>query len=347
LKPVPETLNPAGRPVLCFGEILWDSLPQGLFPGGAPVNVAFHLRQLGLDAVPVTAVGRDFLGDELLRRMKRWGLPADGVTRNEQPTGAVLVELNEAGVPKFNILENVAWDQLELNEAIRALAPQTSAVIYGTLAQRCEPNRKLLGELLELATHHSQHRTGGLQKERETSIITPHPACGHPLPSSDEGRGQGEGSSFDQIARSALRIFDVNLRPPYDMKVVWELAAKAQVIKLNHDELHTLMDGCFGVADFEPAVRAFAGRTGCGTICVTAGARGAGLLLNDRWHWADARPVVVKDTVGSGDSFLASMTRSLLAGNETPQQMLERACRLAEFVATQEGAMPPHPEQFS
>jgi fructokinase len=53
--------------------------------------------------------------------------------------------------------------------------------------------------------------------------------------------------------------------------------------------------------------------------------------------------VQVKDTVGAGDAFLASLTRSLLAGNETPLQMLERACRLAEYVATQEGAMPPHP----
>ena len=51
-------------PVLCFGEILWDSLPEGLFPGGAPFNVAYHLRRLGARAVPVTAVGRDTLGDE-------------------------------------------------------------------------------------------------------------------------------------------------------------------------------------------------------------------------------------------------------------------------------------------
>ena len=48
------------KTILCFGEVLWDSLPRGIFPGGAPVNVAYHLTQFGHHAVPVTAVGRDF-----------------------------------------------------------------------------------------------------------------------------------------------------------------------------------------------------------------------------------------------------------------------------------------------
>ena len=41
------------RPIICFGEILWDSLPRGLFPGGAPMNVAYHLKQLGAHPIPV------------------------------------------------------------------------------------------------------------------------------------------------------------------------------------------------------------------------------------------------------------------------------------------------------
>lgn len=296
--PEPSVQNPAPAvtaPVLCFGEILWDSLPQGLFPGGAPVNVAYHLQRLGLRPVPVTAVGGDFLGDELLRRLKRWGLPADGVTVcRDLPTGAVLVELDASGVPRFTILENVAWDRIEPNAAVESLAPTAAAVIYGTLAQRGEHNRQRLGRLL------------------------------------------------DRAAR-ALRIFDVNLRPPFDRReVVWPLAARAQVIKLNHDELRTLLGGRPASGQLEAAARAFATKAGCGTICVTAGPRGAGLLLDGQWHWADARPVAVKDTVGSGDAFLASLTRSLLLRDAPPRLMLERACRLAEFVATQDGAMPAY-----
>jgi fructokinase len=42
---------------LCFGEILWDSLPAALFPGGAPFNVGYHLHKLGADVRIVSAVG--------------------------------------------------------------------------------------------------------------------------------------------------------------------------------------------------------------------------------------------------------------------------------------------------
>jgi fructokinase len=286
----------AARPltVLCFGEILWDSLPQGLFPGGAPVNVAYHLRQLGLRAVPVTAVGRDFLGDELLRRLRRWEMPAEGVSRNASPTGAVLVELDRAGVPVFRILDDVAWDQIELKDNVRTLAREASAVIFGTLAQRSAHNLRRLGELLDLA----------------------------------EG---------------ARRIYDVNLRPPFDSRAtVQSLTSRAEVIKLNHDELLRLTDGRFPEDRLEDAARAFVSERGCRTLCVTAGARGAGLLQENGWHWERTRPVKVRDTVGAGDSFLASLTRDLLAGDVPPPRMLERACRLAEFVASREGAMPAY-----
>ena len=36
--------------VLCVGEVLWDALPEGLFLGGAPFNVACHLRAAGITA---------------------------------------------------------------------------------------------------------------------------------------------------------------------------------------------------------------------------------------------------------------------------------------------------------
>lgn len=258
------------------------------------MNVAYHLGRLGMRPLALTAVGRDFPGDELLRRMHRWGMNTACVTTNEHPTGAVLVELNAAGIPQFNILEGVAWDHIQLNDAAREAARHARAIIYGTLAQRCAPNRECVLELFDLAPQ-------------------------------------------------ALRVFDVNLRPPADdPEVIQLLAARAQVIKLNHDELHRLTGRRFHENDCEPAARAFSRSTGCGTICVTAGPRGAGLLVNGNWHWADARPVQVRDTVGSGDSFLASLTRSLLSGSVAPQRMLEQACRLAEFVATQDGAMPAY-----
>ena len=73
-------LNPTQIPVpsaspltvLSFGEALWDVLPRGIFLGGAPLNVAYHLSQHGIRALPVSAIGRDFLGDEIRRRAAGW-----------------------------------------------------------------------------------------------------------------------------------------------------------------------------------------------------------------------------------------------------------------------------------
>src|SRR5882672_12493210 len=43
--------------ILCFGEVLWDALPEGLFLGGAPFNVACHLRATGARVTMVSRVG--------------------------------------------------------------------------------------------------------------------------------------------------------------------------------------------------------------------------------------------------------------------------------------------------
>jgi len=99
--------------VLCFGEILWDFLPSGLFAGGAPFNVAFHLHELGLDARPVSAVGRDLRGDELLRRLHDWKIPTDLVARHAgMPTGYVRARIAPAGDAHYDITRDVAWDRI-------------------------------------------------------------------------------------------------------------------------------------------------------------------------------------------------------------------------------------------
>ena len=55
--------------VICFGEVLWDFLPQGKEPGGAPMNVTYHLNKSGVPASLISKVGKDDLGDEILKVM--------------------------------------------------------------------------------------------------------------------------------------------------------------------------------------------------------------------------------------------------------------------------------------
>jgi fructokinase len=135
-----EAQGMSATTVICFGEVLWDCLPKGLFAGGAPINVAYHLRQFGINSLPLTAVGKDFLGREMLRRFGGWELSAELVSEVDQPTGAVIAELDSAGVASYTFLDDVAWDHIPLTEQIMEQAPSADAIVFGTLAQRSEGN---------------------------------------------------------------------------------------------------------------------------------------------------------------------------------------------------------------
>ncbi|MBA4136562.1 MAG: carbohydrate kinase [Opitutus sp.] len=135
--------------VICFGEMLWDILPEGLFPGGAPFNVAFHLRQFGLAPHVVTGVGRDLLGDELVLRLKNAGLDTLGVARHTGlPTGYVRATLSPAGDASYEIATEVAWDQIVTGEDTLRATVQARAVVFGSLALRSTFNRAALERLL-------------------------------------------------------------------------------------------------------------------------------------------------------------------------------------------------------
>ena len=130
----------AGNPkplVIGVGELLWDLLPCGKQPGGAPANFAYHARELGADSLVVSRVGGDPLGREIIHRLHGFGLRTDGITTDPAaPTGTVSVALDARGKPTFTIRENVAWDFLEASKGVLREAARADAVCFGTLAQR-------------------------------------------------------------------------------------------------------------------------------------------------------------------------------------------------------------------
>jgi fructokinase len=135
--------------ILCFGEVLWDCLPSGRLPGGAPLNVAYHLHRLGAEALMLSAVGTDALGDEMLTYLASRGLRTDFVARHRRlPTGLVTVALTAGGQPSYTIEEGVAWDDLGGTGAWRAAVPGAGALVCGSLAARTAANRATLDELL-------------------------------------------------------------------------------------------------------------------------------------------------------------------------------------------------------
>lgn len=134
--------------IICFGEVLWDCLPAGLFLGGAPYNVAAHLVQLGRSAVPVSALGNDQLGREVRRRMRLQEIDDCLVAEVHAPTGTVLVELQD-GQPSYAIVDDVAWDAIPWTEELAVAAAAAPACIYGSLAQRHSGNRVTLQKTLD------------------------------------------------------------------------------------------------------------------------------------------------------------------------------------------------------
>lgn len=137
-----------------------------------------------------------------------------------------------------------------------------------------------------------------------------------------------------------LRVFDVNLRPPYDDRSVVDASLRlADVVKLNDHELARLRDWV-GLPPHPDAALAELGTTfGCRIVCVTAGDEGARLWIDGTNVHHPGYDVDVADPVGAGDAFLAALLSGVLA--DWPlEALLPRANRLGAYVAAQPGAAP-------
>jgi fructokinase len=288
---MPVTSPPESRSeVLCIGELLWDALPGGLFLGGAPFNVACHLRAAGVSATIVTRIGADQLGDEAYRRVARYGVGTDLLQVDPLlPTGFVRVSVAEDGNAQYHIVEPAAWDNLETTRMLIERAAAAQAVVFGTLAQRSSITRETLRRILETRT---------------------------------------------------LKVLDVNLRPPYDdHEIIRDSLRRADVVKLNDDELRRLASWFDLRGDLRGTVVALAETFHCRTVCVTRGRNGAALWRDGRWTEHPGFEVEVRDTVGAGDAFLAVFLAGLLKGT-ADEPLLHHANLIGAYVVTQHGAVP-------
>lgn len=134
--------------VVGMGEALWDVLPEGKKIGGAPANFAYHVSQFGLPSAVVSAVGKDALGDEIIENFTSKGLN-HLIATVPYPTGTVQVEIDQAGIPQYDIKENVAWDNIPYTAMLENLAQRTKAVCFGSLAQRNIVSRKTINLFLD------------------------------------------------------------------------------------------------------------------------------------------------------------------------------------------------------
>ena len=134
--------------VVGLGEALWDVLPEGKKLGGAPANFAYHSGQFGLNSVAVSALGEDKLAEETIEQLEQKGLHYV-MPRVPYPTGTVQVELDDEGIPTYDIKENVAWDNIPFTDELKEVAVNTQAVCWGSLAQRNVVSRETIYKFLD------------------------------------------------------------------------------------------------------------------------------------------------------------------------------------------------------
>ncbi len=135
------------RQIIGLGEVLYDVLPEGAKLGGAPANFAYHASQFGFDAMAVSAVGNDALGDLALKTFDENGLKYI-IPRVPYPTGTVNISLDAGGVPTYTFTPDVAWDHIPFTPEMEAVAKEARAVCFGSLAQRSEASRKTIHQFL-------------------------------------------------------------------------------------------------------------------------------------------------------------------------------------------------------
>ena len=285
-----EYMNESKFNVVTFGEVLWDILPSGTVPGGAPMNVAFHLRQLGQNSTIITRIGNDEMGLSLKKYFSDLGVDTHYFqVDNQYETGKVFAKLLPGNEVNYDIVSPSAWDFILCDEQLIDLVKQSDYFIYGSLASRSAMSKKTLFQLLENAS---------------------------------------------------VKILDLNLRKPhYDKQILEELIQTATILKLNESELELITGWFSNYSSIEERVKVIADQFGIDHIVVTLGGDGAYMWMNNQSWWHKGYKVNVEDTIGSGDAFLAGLIHQIIK-KAAPNDMLDFACKLGAFVATQKGACP-------
>ncbi len=279
--------------IIGIGELVWDMLPAGRQLGGAPVNFAYWCNRLGAEGYPVSAVGDDEPGETALGMLAEAGLDLGYIQHNTWPTGRVEVSLSGAGIPEYDIVEQVAWDALTADTRTLELVARADAVCWGSLAQRSACSRNAIAALLDAAAPH------------------------------------------------CLKVFDINIRQQwYSREIIQDSLSKADVLKLNEDELPLLVE-LFDIGASGPeAVARLLERFGLRYVIYTAGASHSEIHTAEGLVSRLATPKVeVVDTVGAGDSFSAAFITSLLQGEEI-SNCHRKAVETAALVCTLHGAIP-------
>jgi fructokinase len=296
--------------IFAIGEVLWDMLPTGKKVGGAPGNFAYHCRKQGANAGMISRVGDDELGHELLDFYRSVGLPTDHIVIDpEHPTGAVDVELDADGQPRYVFRDDVAWDHLQADTDTLALLQTADAICYGTLAGRRAESLRAIQAMIAVPPETTL-------RIFDVNLRAPH--------------------YTRETVLALLETADVLKLNDEELPIIAEM--------LGHNS-NDVMDS--SDAGLIALAKRLIDRYGYKVLVLTRGERGSLLLTAADtalgYCMSDYRshPVQVVDTVGAGDAFTAATVIGFLAGR--PLDEINRtASDLAAKVCMFPGAMTPY-----
>lgn len=138
--------------VVCFGEILWDILPSGTVPGGAPMNVAYHLHKLGKNPALVTRIGLDDMGRELVDIFSGHGICTEYFQLDyAHETGKVYGTLKDNNEMVYAFATQSAWDFIQWEDGFAKLVADAAFFVFGSLGSRNTVSKETLLKMMENA----------------------------------------------------------------------------------------------------------------------------------------------------------------------------------------------------
>lgn len=295
--------------VVGLGEALFDCLPEGRKLGGAPANFAYHTAQFGHESIAISAIGDDELGREIVETFNKVHL-RHVLPMVEQPTGTVQVTLDNKGIPQYEICLGVAWDNIPYTDEMAAIARETKAVCFGSLAQRSEVSRATIQRFLD-ETPAEALRVFDINLRQHwysADVINESLKRCNILKINDE--------ELDVVAPMLLGI---STHPDH-------------LIAEDREQTTTICRELIARYDLQ-------------MLILTCGAVGSYVFTASEISWQDTPKVTVADTVGAGDSFTASFVAQILAGKNI-RDAHKTAVNVSAFVCTQNGAMPTIPDEL-
>ncbi|MCK0156807.1 carbohydrate kinase [Cellulophaga sp. F20128] len=237
-------------------------------------------------------------------------------SRGKDTKGEKIIEfIKEQGV----VVDHIQIDEKLKTGKVKVMLNQKGSASYDIKFPRAWDNIQLTKGAQEITKHADAFIYGSLIARDDTSRET----------------------LYALLKLAPYKIFDVNLREPYYTKEVLNyLMNAADFIKFNDDEIFEIAK-FFGNSprSLEQTIKFIAQETNTQSICVTKGRHGAILYYKGQLFYNSGYQVEVVDTVGAGDSFLASLINQLLKG-ASPQYAIDFACAVGAIVASREGANP-------